>query len=247
MRSLAKTSTFTMLSLLICLALSVNQSLSCGGQKSDSLLPKGDWTIGFSPYLGKDFRTIPIIVKSVVSDSEKAAITKVLLKNQTSKAVTSVRLTWFLSSQQNPENTLTQGDTPLIALSGGIPENSEREIEFPIISLAKAAKPLLKDDSLSGDFRIEVVVSHIIFQDDSAWTRSENRRLVSFIPNNGAKFIKANLSIGQTAGACSFTQCRLGSGGAGYYCLRTGMLESCKQSDDFKKCTNTICDGIAEL
>ena len=42
----------------------------------------------------------------------------------------------------------------------------KREVEFPLVSFSKVSKPFLTDGKISGDFRIAVTVTDVLFADN---------------------------------------------------------------------------------
>ncbi|HEX8139905.1 MAG TPA: hypothetical protein VF544_20260 [Pyrinomonadaceae bacterium] len=103
-------------------------------------------------------------------------ITKVALFNRSSKPVESLKLGWYLTTARDKNTVLKHGQTPFITPSGGLPLNVEREIEFNVFSFGKVARLLAKNGALNGDFRVQVVVDEIRYEDGSTWTREEKRQ-----------------------------------------------------------------------
>ena len=133
-----------------------------------SQLPSGNWTFSAQPYVGPGYDSRPVVVISVSTDLKKGlTVADVGLKNTSSKPVAGVKLSWFLSTEQDPDSVLLSGETPLVAISGGIPAGKRRLLTFPVTSFAKIHRPLLHGMTLSGDFRMEVAVSEILYEDGS--------------------------------------------------------------------------------
>lgn len=149
-------------------------SQSRGQVDPDEQLPPGKWTLSANPYFGSGYRTLPVVVVSVTSDSARGLrVTKVGLSNRSSKPITAVSLSWYLTTADDTKTILKQGQTPLITPSGGLPEGAEREIEFPVFSFAKVARTLVRNGELNGNFRVQVAVREVQYEDGSSWTRDE--------------------------------------------------------------------------
>jgi hypothetical protein len=143
-------------------------------EKAQTNLPVGEWSFSAGPYQGEGYDTRDVVVTSVTTDSRKGlAITKVGLKNQSGKPVSAVKLHWILFREQDRHSVLAQGDTPLIALSGGIPANEKRTLEHIVTSFGKISRPFQNDGALYGSFRLEVEVTEIQY-DDVSVVRKKN-------------------------------------------------------------------------
>ena len=71
-------------------ALLVTASQHTGQQKNNqaSKLPNGNWTVSARPYLGADFRELPVITTSVSQDPKKGlGATSASVSNASSKTV----------------------------------------------------------------------------------------------------------------------------------------------------------------
>lgn len=204
--------------------------------------PQGQWSVRLSPYTGFGYETLPVRVYSVTSELEGLTVTKVGVENRTSQSLVAVKLTWYLSALQNPEDILQKGQTRLLELPGEIWANESREVIFPVASFAKIYKPLVKGGVLKGDFRIQVAVSEARFKDSSKWTLASLKN-----KSVGAQTVKAAYTINPSQqGFCPNQECVTVSGGdpngppAGYKCAgATG--QSCTNSADGRTCTNSIC------
>lgn len=139
-------------------------------------LPPGNWTLSIYPDLYPDSQFVPLLAFSVTTNARKGlTANKVGLWNRASRGVSAVKLEWRLSRSENMEHVLLRGETPVVAIPGGIPEGKEAELNFPVVSFARIYKALLEpgSDSLFGEFHIRVLVSEVIYDDGSTWTRNE--------------------------------------------------------------------------
>jgi hypothetical protein len=227
-------------------SLSVSGSLNQSQTDSDEALPRGKWTVSANPYFGADYKSLPVVVVSVTSDSAKGLkITKVGVYNRSSKPITAVRFGWYLTTRQDTHTILKQGQSPLIMPSGGLPMNVEREIEFPIVSFGRVARSLVGSGELKGDFRIQVVANEIQYEDGSTWTREEAGSVAFSKANYRASLTPA----AQGSGSCAHQTCAAYAENGSvryYYCVRSlDINQFCENHNTY--CTNRICGGPVEL
>jgi hypothetical protein len=69
---------------------------------------------------------------------------------------------------------LLQGQTPLLGLRNILLPDNQMIVVFPVTSLAKIHRPLLKNGALNGNFSIEVMVSEIHYEDGSTWAKANS-------------------------------------------------------------------------
>jgi len=149
--------------------------------------PFGAWSLICGPSLERQ----PIVDAYSVTSERGDKITKVDLRNRSDKAVIAVKLGWRLFYYDSPKNTLMSGESPFLGVSLNVKER--RVVEFPLVSFAKVSKSLLKNGRVDGDFKIEVVVTNVLFGDNEEQTSQSSWRkslLVSFLPSatrSGAK------------------------------------------------------------
>jgi len=141
-------------------------------QSNADKLPDGDWTFSVNPYMGPGYAARPVVVTGTVSDLTGTA-TSVMLMNNSSKTVSAVKLEWYLATEQDRGAILQQGQTPLIAPSGSIPPDKYRQIYYPIVNFYKLSRPLVKKNTLEGDFRLDIAVAEVQYEDGSTWTAAK--------------------------------------------------------------------------
>lgn len=201
----------------------------------------GNWTLGSSPYLGEDYKTLPVITTNVTNDARKGlGITAAGLKNTTTKTVSAVKFTWYILEDQAPDKVLLQGQTQLIAIPGGIQPGTERNLEFPVVIFSRVAQPLLREGALNGAFNIEALVSEVKYDDGTSWERTETRRLAQAKPQAG--FVKAS-TRSQTVPCCAFQHCVWSDVLHRFQCIRLSTRLNC-QPDQFGgqfQCVTSIC------
>lgn len=205
---------------------------------AQSELPRGNWSVGTHPFLGPDFEAPPVIVTSVTTDAKRGiAVTKVGLENQSKENVTAVKLTWRVSTEQTADTALIQGQTPFISRDGGLPAGSSLVLRFPVVIFAKICQPLVKNGTLDGEFRIDISVSEILFEDGSKWAKNDLTQVKSIKEANHA-------SRPAPQGTCGRQACETRtspSGNVFYTCKASNSNERCSVADDGFSCTNISC------
>lgn len=226
-----KFATLTILTLVaFLLGISGNSRGQSKGSAGDEL-PGGNWTLSTHPYMGPGYNSRPVIVTAVVSNL-KGTATRVMLENNSSKTVSAVKLEWYLMTDQDRSTVLQQGQTPFVTPSGTLPPGKARELKFPIVSFAKIYQPLLKNNVLAGDYRIEIAIAEIQYEDGSTWTASKGK-------SNSALSKKAHAL---RAPQCPGQRCQLLPNGKGYTCVAGSPEEVC--SNCIKSCINALCGRL---
>lgn len=133
-------------------------------------LPGGDWTVGFHLYQAEGFDSMPVRVIGVKSEGDKG-LTRVELRNRSSKGVAAVRIGWYVSTEGGPGTILAQGETSL--LSAPLHANESVQLSIPPVSLARILKPAVRSNTLRGDFSVQVAVTEIVYEDGSTWKFSQ--------------------------------------------------------------------------
>lgn len=165
--------------LLIALTAVVTAPQALGQSKENKSvkLPAGNYSLRVLPFVGPGYDSIPVVVFSTTSDLPKgAAVTEVGIENRSGRAVTAVRFGWRLSTEQNREAVLLQGQTPLLALRNTLLPGNSVVVLYQVTSLARIHEPLLKNGTLNGNFSIEVMVSEIHYEDGSPWAKTNSAR-----------------------------------------------------------------------
>ena len=98
------------------------------------------------------------------------------LQNRASKPVSGVKLAWSLSTEESSEAILQRGETSIIDLDSTFQSRGTHILDFttvPVVAFDKIHKPFVKNGILTGQFRIDVVVSEVVYTDGSTWKRSD--------------------------------------------------------------------------
>lgn len=197
---------------LVCLAVATGYEVRDTSEAER--LPGSGWSVGFHLYQAERFDSLPVRVTSITSKGNKG-LTDVELRNRSTKAVSAVKIGWYVSTVNGPGTILTQGESSLLSLTAPLQANEKSEFSVPPISLAKILKPMVKGNTLRGDFSVQVAVTEIVYEDGSTWKFSQ--------PDNVAQ-IKVRYAHAQ--------------GGCGYSCVWIPESESyaCVQTLANTKC-----------
>lgn len=140
-------------------------------QEGKVKFPPGKWTLEHPVISRLGLEDAPLRITSVTGDVKNGGtIVAVRLKNNSGKAVTAVKFSWYLFRDQEPQKILRKGESPVIGVAD-FSSGSSRDVDYPIVSFGNVYKPLVKDGKLTGDFVLEVAVSEIIYEDGSKWER----------------------------------------------------------------------------
>ncbi|HEX8634104.1 MAG TPA: hypothetical protein VF703_08140 [Pyrinomonadaceae bacterium] len=121
--------------------------------------------------MGQGYESLPVLVTQVTSvTGGGVAVRNFSVENASGQAVESVRVRWYLSRAETPETILSQGETPVVRIPGGVQPGTAARIRYPVISFAAAIRPALKTPNLSGDYLIQLAVSEARFADGSMQT-----------------------------------------------------------------------------
>ncbi len=202
-------------------------------------LPSGNWSFSAHPYFGPGFDSRPVVVISVTTYEDGGlAIKDIGLKNLSSKPITAVKLSWYLSTEQDPTDILMKGQTPLIAISGGLPVGKRRLLKFPLLSFANIAKPLQPAAGfLSGDYRVEVEVSELMYEDGSSSANAFNSPGKALDKEHLIRAVSFTRLAPQAA--CARQKCKYAGPVSHYECEASGNPEYCNNRNT--SCCNVLC------
>jgi hypothetical protein len=210
---------------LFCLALAFGYVRN----NAENKLPRTGWTVGFHPYRAAGFNEVPVRVTSVGSEGTRG-LTNVALRNRTEKTVTAVKIGWYVSTENGPGTILTRGESALIAIPNNFNPRENLELNVPPVSLTKILRPVVKGNTLRGDFSVQVVVTEVVYEDGSKWTFSQ--------PANVAR-IEINYSHAMPA--CANQSCRWHSDLGAYQC-EGAIGELC--TNEGTSCTSSACEHL---
>jgi hypothetical protein len=195
--------------LLICLLAATGYDI-----KDNERLPSGDWTVGFHLYQAAGFDSIPVRVTSVKSERNKG-LSGVELRNRSAQPVTAVKIGWYVSTEGGPGTILAKGESPLLSLPSTLNENESLQFSLPAVSLFKILNPVVRGNTLGGDFSVQVAVTEIVYEDGSTWKFSP--------PGNVARIA---MKYAHAAGDCG-NSCRWNEGSGSFICVSADSGETC--------------------
>ena len=144
----------------------------------------GNWKVALYPYSGPEFESMPLQVISVVGKSSHDGalfwIRERRLRNRSNKNVVKVSFTAFVYREQSPETLLFQHSLSTLGFDGPLRAGSEWPAPCPkrpkycpyghgMPGPTKLLAPLVKDETLEGEYRIAIGVSKVWFDDGSIW------------------------------------------------------------------------------
>ena len=192
-------------------------------------LPKGNWTFSAGPYSGKDADDLPLVVRSVTTDSQKGfGVSKIKLgqmkTDSKDREVAKFKLKWFLTD----EDTGNMIQSEESALCDFNKRTSENQIVLfdSLFSFSKVSLFEKKAKKLVGNFRLEVVVSYVEYKNQMAWN------FMGRIPVDPNKLQEAgcadqgciwnnNINTYQCGGTASSSGAFCSVGADGQNCLQT--------------------------
>lgn len=211
-----------------------------GDRDATPRLPGGNYTVASRPFMGAGYDSLPVIVTSVTTGvAGGMAIRSFGVENSSARAVDAVRLRWYLSRPQTPETIISQGETPLLRIPGGIDPRTAKRLKYPVASFAAAIRPVLKGQDAGGDYLLQLGVSEVRFVDAPAQTllTADGRTVRASFERDVARPHHAAQSFcpGQHC-----TEVLAGGVPVGFKCAdSTG--ESCSNSANGQSCTSGIC------
>jgi len=226
-----------------------NERKSIAQQSATVGFPGGDWRFSAHPYMGEGFRTRPVVVTSVASEATTLSVTGVRINNISSKGVLAVKLGWSIYDQRNRTKILNQGESSLITLDRVLRSDSDQRLSVPLVSFMEIHKRLMKKGRLEGDYRLDVAVTEILFDDHSTWQVGQPVSTQSDV---------ALISVGYSKGldpiivtplkvpdACAKQSCVYDAGPPpGYSCGGSTNEEFCTNCDT--TCCNTVCGYVPQ-
>lgn len=139
--------------------------------------PAGDWF-----FRGADFdinqtanASLPVVIGGLSMYMGKGnwlrhlMIESIVLRNRSGKPIEAFRLSWIIVTVEDHspgKDALLAGQTDLIEPGLTDLEGRTKPFDFEVV---KAAKPLVKNGSLSGNFWIHFRLSEVHFQDGTVW------------------------------------------------------------------------------
>jgi hypothetical protein len=145
-----------------------------GVSNSGVKLPKGNWTVSCGP---SETPGSVVDLYMVGSDASTGVqVTDVWLRNRSNQDVAAVKIAWKVYEKANPQLTLLSGKSPQFL---GVPlaRGERRVVNFPVVTFAKIYPPLLRRGKITGNYRIELTVADVAFDNTSNTSGVTYRRV----------------------------------------------------------------------
>lgn len=137
--------------------------------QTKSVFPPGNWNFSAHPFMGEGYKTRPVMVTSVRSEAATLTVDAVSVRNNSAKRVMAIKFGWVLSYDDERDKILRRGETPLLPMSNVLNVGEGRFLKSAIVSFADLQKSLVKKGRLDGNYRLEVLVTELLFDDRSTW------------------------------------------------------------------------------
>ena len=168
--------------LMVLLAANIFAAESASAQRdTKSVLPKGAWTMSVGPFAFKDASQMPLYVKAVTSEASKGfAVSNIKIirpsDNEFSKlSIKGFKLKWSLINEDNM-SIIQENESKIIDYTMKLSDN---RLGIPKSFFLFSNTKLSKERKLTNNFRIDIAVSEVIFEDESNWLINETHRSVS--------------------------------------------------------------------
>lgn len=209
--------------------------------------PPGRWGFSAHPYMGEGYESRPVVVTSVKTELKDLSVTAVRIRNISSKSVAAVKFGWYLFNESNSRFVLQEGESPVISMEGGLAVGEGRILQLSIVSFGQVSKPLIQGGRLEGDYRLEIAVTEILFEDLSTWTVGQKVAVQKQASNT--LIVKVSFRVGtvpltvtplKAAPNCPKQSCKYVEGPPdGYRCEGSGHDEYC--TNCVTSCCSTLC------
>ena len=154
---------------------SANRIIAQTRMATQSEAPAPHWRLAFLRYherrIGYD--SLPIQVVNVsggkLGPAEKFKILVSGLKNRLPQAVKAVKFNWYLFNIKDMNEGVETGQTPLVEVN--LAPYEKREFKIFIVYLEDI--PLLRNKTLDEEFRLEVAVTEIQYEDVTLWQATD--------------------------------------------------------------------------
>ena len=138
---------------------------------TNSAIQTRNWGASFGRYntARAGYSSLPVQVISApggkLGPNEKFRIYVTKLKNNTSKALSAVKFSWYLFGSYDLNKLVDTGQTSSFEVS--MKPRAELESEFLVTNLEDI--PILRDKNPTGTYHLEVAVSEVRYEDGSVW------------------------------------------------------------------------------
>ncbi len=187
--------------LLVFVTLQFNVSQGKNRTEKPNANPRINWSLVAMPYFAPQYKSLPVAVTSVTTEAPKGkewSVTKVGVTSRSGN-VESLRLRWYLTSDQAPGVVLLKEESSEIEL----PHRQAAEIEYPLVKFSTVAGALVEKRLFHGALKVEVEVCAVKFTDGRIW-KSNAKEALDYMamprPAEGdVRFEEASLKVGGAA------------------------------------------------
>lgn len=159
----------------------IAQGLTVGQQEQNEPSPKGKWrVVTVFDYKQHYDPTVPVELTrgTLANEENNKGLVEVIIKNRTSKNISSLKIRYFLTTSEDRKVILYQGSTLEIISKRTkekptLPANQRRIFDVKDGKFSKLLKPLVKNGELNGNFVITLQISGVVFEDGSVWKEEE--------------------------------------------------------------------------
>lgn len=137
--------------------------------------PSRNWRLAYNRYhrwrVGYNSLLVEVVNVSGVklSPAEKFKILVSGLNNRLPKAVKAVKFNWYLFNVKDLNKVVENEQTHLVEVN--LAPHEKRNVHIFIVNLEDI--PLLRDKNPDGEFRLEVAVTEIHYEDGNVWEAKE--------------------------------------------------------------------------
>lgn len=212
------------------------------GESTSTVTPPGEWSLTCLPTA----KPQPLVdAYSVTTNALKGlTITQVGVKNLSAKNTIGIKLGWRLFLERDPQTSLKQGVTPLLGVH--LSPGERRVVEFPVVRAANVLATIANDESLNGQFRIEVAVVDVLFEENAmAPTARKHAGFIKAISSENPVMSAVEVTSYDDpiiiVGPCQDQTCQWGGASGCYGCSSAQSAGFGCQVTSCSSCTETRC------
>jgi hypothetical protein len=158
--------------------IATTQTLPTPQQEQNEPLPKGKWKV-VTLFDSKQYAdpSVPAELTRITTsgDGTNSGLVELIIKNRTSKNISSLKVGYYLTTDENQETILFQGPALEIISKKArkeklaIPANQRRTFDVKDGKLSRLIKPLVNNGQLNGSYTIMLKINAVTFEDGSVW------------------------------------------------------------------------------
>jgi hypothetical protein len=142
-------------------------------QNAPTAPPASSFRITYLPYRRPGHEEMPVRVFNVIGQSLKEPLTRQFsMKNMSSKAVQKIKISMYVSYDKHAYMPVLHSVHSSYVFASPLKPQAEQVFQGED-KLKDLFGPLLVDGHLNGNYRVEVLVSEVKFEDGSTWKLPE--------------------------------------------------------------------------